>query len=158
MSSESTPLNTQKAKKKKLTSSFSQRDEQLLDLERKKIEILQKESEKEVSDDALFFQSLLPFMKKLPLLRKLRVRSKIQDLIINELEKLEIAENSKKSAEISESHVSQASGPIYEVLRTVPSTSAAAKAFQNSYSLPSYVQNYVPDDDGTQFACSNFNE
>ncbi|XP_069680778.1 uncharacterized protein [Periplaneta americana] len=79
----------QRKKTRSTRSSTSKRNEQLLEIEKRKIEILQKESEKECNDDYHFFESLLPYMAHIPLIRKLKLRCRIQDLILNELESLQ---------------------------------------------------------------------
>lgn len=61
----------------------------LLEIEKKRLEILEKECAREKSDDLLFFESLLPYMKDIPPARKLRIRSKIQELILTEIESVE---------------------------------------------------------------------
>lgn len=40
-------------------------------------------------DDQQFFESLLPYVKNIPLMRKLKLRCKIQEMILKELEVLE---------------------------------------------------------------------
>lgn len=70
--------------------SRAENNDQLLAIEKKKLEILERESIKEKSDDLLFFVSLLPYyIETIPLRRKLRLRSKIQDLILAEMEAVE---------------------------------------------------------------------
>ncbi|CAH2055740.1 unnamed protein product, partial [Iphiclides podalirius] len=82
--SNSTP--TRKRKIKLLTSSNDNIDSYtLLELERRKLSILESEMVRSSNDDLLFFESLLPYLKDMPLERKLRLRSKIQDLICSEL-------------------------------------------------------------------------
>ncbi|XP_053609907.1 uncharacterized protein LOC128674926 [Plodia interpunctella] len=63
-------------------------DVQKDDLERTKIELLQQDAVRRNNDDLLFFESLLPYVRDIPLVRKLRLRSAIQDLITKELEEL----------------------------------------------------------------------
>ncbi|XP_069670952.1 uncharacterized protein [Periplaneta americana] len=86
---ESSPLTLQPQRKKIRIPGNSKTDEKLLEIERKKIEIFEKESERERNGDHHFFESLLPYMAQIPLIRKLRLRSRIQDLILNELESLQ---------------------------------------------------------------------
>ncbi|XP_060803522.1 transcription factor Adf-1-like [Amyelois transitella] len=78
---------------KRLRSSLEEpiEDNHADDLERTKIELLQRDADRRNNDDLLFFESLLPYVKDIPVVRKLRLRSAIQDLITKELE--ELAEN-----------------------------------------------------------------
>lgn len=80
---------SQTSKRKKIRMNRTENNDQLLVIEKKKLEILERESIKEKSDDLLFFESLLPYMENIPLRRKLRLRSKIQDLILAEIEAVE---------------------------------------------------------------------
>lgn len=62
--------------------------EDLLKIERKKVTILQQSTKvpvQENTEDMLFFQSLLPYFKKLNDIQKLRVRNQYQNILINEL-------------------------------------------------------------------------
>lgn len=68
--------------------SIIKRNEELIALERKKIEILEKDANVEDDDDLLFFKSLLPHIKSLPVIKKLRLRSKIQELVLREIEEV----------------------------------------------------------------------
>lgn len=77
------------SQRKKIRMNKTENNDQLLEIEKKKLEILQRESIKEKSDDLLFFESLLPYMANIPLRRKLWLRSKIQDLILAEIEAVE---------------------------------------------------------------------
>ncbi|CAG5054304.1 unnamed protein product [Parnassius apollo] len=89
-SSSDTSYITPSTRKRKLntlaSSSEFVNNETLLELERKKVQILESDIARGSNDDLLFFESLLPFMNEIPLERKLRLRTKIQDLISNELE------------------------------------------------------------------------
>lgn len=67
----------------------TENNDQLLEIEQKKLEIFERESIKVKSDDLLFFESLLPYLEYIPLRRKLRLRSKIQELILVEIEAVE---------------------------------------------------------------------
>ncbi|KAF6215108.1 hypothetical protein GE061_009857 [Apolygus lucorum] len=59
---------------------------EMLALKRRKIELLEKASQdKDKSDDLLFFESLLPYMAQVPPIVKLKLRSSIQDLILEQL-------------------------------------------------------------------------
>ena len=80
---------SQRSQRKKIRMNRTENNDQLLEIEKKKLEILQRESIKEKSDDLLFFESLLPYMENIPLRRKLRLRSKIQELILVEIEAIE---------------------------------------------------------------------
>ncbi|XP_049875937.1 uncharacterized protein LOC126373741 [Pectinophora gossypiella] len=53
--------------------------------EERKPPLLETETPKDKDDDLLFFESLLPYMKKIPLRNKLRLRSVIQDAILQQL-------------------------------------------------------------------------
>lgn len=69
-------------KKSKVTTNLSEFEKQLLQTERDKIKLLE---ETEDDDDIHFFKSLLPYFKKMNPLQKLKVRTKIQEVVINEL-------------------------------------------------------------------------
>lgn len=56
----------------------SKHNENILLLEQKKAQVVQREPE---SDDMMFFKSLLPFVQNIPSNRKLRFRSKILDIV-----------------------------------------------------------------------------
>ncbi|KAK7085834.1 hypothetical protein SK128_000127 [Halocaridina rubra] len=68
---------------------IAKENEQLLEIERQKLKFLQKEQEESENDDLQFFRSLIPHMKSLTPIRKLRVRSQLQNLVLKELEELE---------------------------------------------------------------------
>ncbi|CAH0400992.1 unnamed protein product [Chilo suppressalis] len=68
---------------KKIKTSHDHHDE-LAQLE-KKIQSLEKESLQEQDEDLLFFKSLIPYMKKIPLRKKLKLRSIIQDAILEHI-------------------------------------------------------------------------
>lgn len=72
------------AKKKKNYNSFVEQNHHILESEKRKIAIREKDSQP--NSDRLFFESLLPYMADIPKIQKLRLRSKIQDLILTELE------------------------------------------------------------------------
>lgn len=79
----------QTSQRKKIRMNRTENNDQLIEIEKKKLEILERESIKEKNDDLLFFESLLPYMENIPLRRKLRLRSKIQELILAEIEAVE---------------------------------------------------------------------
>lgn len=66
-----------------------QNEDQLLELKRRKIELLEKDIIRRENSDLLFFESLLPYIKDIPPKKKLHLRLKIQELIMKELESLE---------------------------------------------------------------------
>lgn len=65
--------------------------QEFMELEKKKLELLQiklsQSSERQEQDceDLLFFKSLLPYMKELSPMQKLRTRNKITEVIMNEM-------------------------------------------------------------------------
>ncbi|XP_023704524.2 uncharacterized protein LOC111862911 [Cryptotermes secundus] len=61
-------------------------EDELLSVEKMKLDLLVKEAEREEDDDLLFFKSLLPDMKTLPPWRKRRLRLKIHELVVGEIE------------------------------------------------------------------------
>lgn len=63
--------------------------EDVIDLEKNKPASTDKERTAEEDDDLLYLKSLLPHIKSLPRIRRLRLRSKFQELVIQELEELE---------------------------------------------------------------------
>jgi hypothetical protein len=64
-------------------------DDEFLHLEKRKLELLGKDSEREEDEDLLFLKSLLPDIKSLPRWRKRRLRLKIHQLVIQEMEEAE---------------------------------------------------------------------
>lgn len=79
-------------KKKRLrpgTESIIKKNEDIIDLEKKKPASMDKERVGEEDDDLLYLKSLLPHIKSLPRIRRLRLRSKFQELIIQEVEQME---------------------------------------------------------------------
>lgn len=138
----------QTSQRKKIRMSRAENNDQLLAIEKKKLEILERESIKEKSDDLLFFESLLPYMETIPLRRKLRLRSKIQDLILAEMEAVEnnIQQsvpsvmhipvpkiNNQQSVEY-ELHVQDSSGQ--NLIHNIP------MQMENDSTLISYINNY----------------
>jgi BESS motif. len=71
------------------TESIIRKNEDIINLEKKKPESTDKERAAEEDDDLLYLKSLLPYIKSLPRIRRLRLRSKFQELVIQELEELE---------------------------------------------------------------------
>lgn len=71
------------------TESIIRRNEDLIDLGKKKPANMDREKAAEDDDDLLYLKSLLPHIKSLPRIRRLRLRSKFQELVIQELEELE---------------------------------------------------------------------
>jgi hypothetical protein len=63
--------------------------EEIIALEKRKLDILDRECAREEDDDLLFLKSLLPHIKSLPRTRNLRLRSTFQDLLIQGLEQVE---------------------------------------------------------------------
>lgn len=84
-------------KKNKCSIDISAQNEEILEMKRKKFELLQKEYEKPINDDSLFFDSLLPYIKDIPTIRKLRLRNKIQELVLSELEDLQNVSSTSSS-------------------------------------------------------------
>lgn len=85
---------------------IDKRNEELVWLEKRKVELLEMDEKEIEDDDVQFLHSLLPFIKKLPDIQRLRLRSKIQTLVLEEFEKvhnspLDIRPNSPASDNIS---------------------------------------------------------
>jgi hypothetical protein len=68
---------------------LSDNTDQVILIEKRKLELLEKDMEREEDDDLLFLKSLLPDIKSLPRWRKRRLRLKFQELVINEVEEAE---------------------------------------------------------------------
>lgn len=68
-------------KKKRTEASDESVERQLLQIESKKLEILNQPED----DDLMFFKSLLPYFKQMNPIQKLRIRSKFQNIIIEEM-------------------------------------------------------------------------
>lgn len=62
--------------------------EAFIQLEKEKIQVLRQDQQDNNDDDLLWFKSMLPYMKKLPSLNKLRFRTQMQELLIKELSNL----------------------------------------------------------------------
>nr|XP_024220028.1 uncharacterized protein LOC112211929 [Halyomorpha halys] len=97
MSAESSYSFNIPVRKRKHSIDLSAQFEELLEMERKKTEFLQKETDRPMNDDRLFFESLLPYLKNIPKIRKLGLRIKIQELILSELENLPSSSSSLQS-------------------------------------------------------------
>ncbi|XP_023228253.1 uncharacterized protein LOC111628658 [Centruroides sculpturatus] len=82
LSSGSCPSIPNKKQKRKTDKLDLQKE--ILEIEKLKIEWLRK-AETEDDDDLNFFKSLLPYMKLLPPIKKLTVRSKIQNFVLDQL-------------------------------------------------------------------------
>lgn len=81
-------LNINKRKLNNGTEVFTEKrgSGELLDIGRQKVELLEREISVEQNPDLLFFKSLLPYMLEFTPTQKLRIRTKIQNLILAELE------------------------------------------------------------------------
>lgn len=69
--------------------SIIRKNEDVIDLEHKKPASMERERPAQEDDDLLYLKSLLPHIKSLPRIRRLRLRSKFQELVIQELEEME---------------------------------------------------------------------
>jgi len=69
------------SKKQKIGCNFEQ---QLIDLQTKKLALLTESLASTEDDDMYFFKSILPYFKNMSPIQKLRVRSKIQNILIRE--------------------------------------------------------------------------
>lgn len=76
------PIHTNQMEKKRKTTMSNFRQE-LLNLEAKKIELLQ--SEEKDDEDLMFLKSLLPDLKSLSRLQKMRTKIKFQEILYNEV-------------------------------------------------------------------------
>ncbi|RZF40899.1 hypothetical protein LSTR_LSTR015055 [Laodelphax striatellus] len=70
---------------KRNTASCYGRQHERLKREKRKLDLLEKRNLQEDNDDLLFFKSLLPYMKKISSTKKLKLRSVIQDAILEQL-------------------------------------------------------------------------
>ncbi|XP_022162527.1 uncharacterized protein LOC111028264 [Myzus persicae] len=78
--------------------------ENLLKIESQKVALLQQFTNvtaPEIDEDMLFFQSLLPYLKKMDSIQKLRVRNQFQNILINEL-----SQNQESSLNVALSYLS----------------------------------------------------
>jgi len=71
------------------TECIIRKNEDVINLEQKNPASMDTERAAEEDDDLLYLKSLLPHIKSLPRIRRLRLRSKFQELVIQELEELE---------------------------------------------------------------------
>ncbi|CAF4946518.1 unnamed protein product [Pieris macdunnoughi] len=68
----------------------------LITLEREKIDLMKKDLNQD-DDDLNWFKSIMPYMKKLPSLNKLLFRTQVQEMLINEISKLNTPSNTVSS-------------------------------------------------------------
>ncbi|XP_014277795.1 uncharacterized protein [Halyomorpha halys] len=61
----------------------------LIELERRRLDLLEKKNQMEDDDDLQYLKSLLPLIKMLPLRKKIGVRIKFQEIISKEIEELD---------------------------------------------------------------------
>lgn len=142
----------QTSQRKKIRMNRSDNNNQLLDIEKKKLEILERESIKEKNDDLLFFQSLLPYMENIPLRRKLRLRSQIQELILAEIETVE--NNAQQLVSVMQIPVMQTPAPNINTQESVEYELHVQNSseqnlihniptqMENDSTLISYINNY----------------
>lgn len=71
-------------------------EEILITLEREKIDLMKKNL-KEDDGDLNWFKSIMPYMKKLPSLNKLLFRTQVQEMLTNEISKLNTPSNTESS-------------------------------------------------------------
>ncbi|PZC77595.1 hypothetical protein B5X24_HaOG203151 [Helicoverpa armigera] len=71
-------------------------EETLITLEREKIDLMKKNLNED-DDDLNWFKSIMPYVKKLPSLNKLLFRTKVQEMLINEISKLNTPSNTESS-------------------------------------------------------------
>ncbi|XP_047518935.1 uncharacterized protein LOC125058835 [Pieris napi] len=71
-------------------------EEMLITLEREKIDLMKKDLNQD-DDDLNWFKSIMPYMKKLPSLNKLLFRTQVQEMLINEISKLNTPSNTESS-------------------------------------------------------------
>ncbi|XP_063226037.1 uncharacterized protein LOC134532918 [Bacillus rossius redtenbacheri] len=84
-----TPDTHELVRKRKRDNSQDVATQKLLQIEEKKLEFLRKENEQEKNDDYHFCMSIIPHMNNFTSRQKLRVRNRIQSVIIEELDKIE---------------------------------------------------------------------
>ncbi|XP_068082686.1 uncharacterized protein [Anabrus simplex] len=85
-SEESTPRSNSSCSSSRVKKQKKTQEEEILAVEKRKLDFLFKESEREEDADLLFLKSLLPDIRTLPLWRKRRLRLKIHELVVNEIE------------------------------------------------------------------------
>ncbi|XP_068212670.1 uncharacterized protein, partial [Palaemon carinicauda] len=76
---------------------MAKKSEELVKIEKQKLEMLRKEQEESGDEELYFFKSLLPYKKKLNHTKKLRMRMQIQNLFLKEME--EVEQNERPSRE-----------------------------------------------------------
>ena len=86
------PIEVPRKKRKNCKTSESNFEQKLLHLEEQKLKALATTDDND-NDDLIFFKSLLPHTKLLPLVNRLRFRSKVQNLLAEELSKLPVADD-----------------------------------------------------------------
>ncbi|XP_045779121.1 uncharacterized protein LOC123876804 [Maniola jurtina] len=87
--SDSDSNSSQLSKRKKPRVSITTKNEPLeIPLERNRYDEIDNYQERNL-DDQQFFESLLPYVKNIPMMRKLKLRCKIQEMILKELEAVE---------------------------------------------------------------------
>ncbi|XP_039760305.1 uncharacterized protein LOC120633939 [Pararge aegeria] len=98
--SDSCASNMPKRKKPKMSVTTNSEP---FELDKMKSDVLESDSYQERNyDDQQFFESLLPYVKNIPLMRKLKLRCKIQEMILKELEAVEndIAQQQARFTEV----------------------------------------------------------
>ncbi|XP_076045701.1 uncharacterized protein LOC143027942 [Oratosquilla oratoria] len=68
---------------------INKKNDELIAIEKRKLELLENEQKDTEDEDLHFFKSITPYMKKLPGIKRLRVRTQMQNLLLQELEQLE---------------------------------------------------------------------
>lgn len=103
--------------RKRTTQERDELEKELLELEKKKISMLEQQNIMDDDEDLNFFKSLIPHVRQLPSLNKLYFRNQVQNCLMNELSKLQYNERFSDSRNVS----------------------SAASTVSNTYSLPSPV-------------------
>lgn len=78
------PLTLQYGRKRKRQHQNNQAERQLLEIEAKRLEILQTSED----ENFLFLKSLVPYFKQLNCLQQLRVRTRFQEILMEELSEI----------------------------------------------------------------------
>jgi hypothetical protein len=78
-----------RAPKRKREKSTLHYQEEMVRLEKRKLEWLNKQQEEENDEDLHFFRSLVPHIKQLPPARKLFLRSQFQNMVADEITALQ---------------------------------------------------------------------
>lgn len=107
-------------------------DRELLDLEKKKVSLLEKQDVIDNNEDLNFFKSLIPHVSKLPSLNKLFFRNQVQSALMNELAKIQCDDTLSDPRNVRSR-----------------ATSAASSSVSTPFSLPSPTQ---PGQDIQQFS------